>query len=169
MSVDELRRKAQKLEKRIYRRNLREYAAAIFVIAVFAWKTAVSTVAFERIGSSLVVACTLYVVYHLHRKGSPGTARPDTAFAPLLDFYRTELERQRDLLRSIWSWYLGPLAFPMFVLMLGTAMTKPSARPSVLLSLAPLVALVLLVWKLNQRVARKLQREIDALQKDAQT
>src|SRR5471030_3451406 len=37
MSLDELRRKAGKFQKRIRNRNLREYAASVVVVAVFCY------------------------------------------------------------------------------------------------------------------------------------
>ncbi len=55
MSLDEIRKKAQKFQRRVHWRNLREYLAAVFVVAIFGfyfWR-------FDRIlprtGSALVI------------------------------------------------------------------------------------------------------------------
>lgn len=173
ISLAELRKKALKLEKRVLRRNLREYAASAIVIAGFGyyiWKFPDPMI---RFGCVLVIAGALFVVYQLHKRGHARSVPEEMAFRDCLDFHRKELERQRDLLRSIWTWYILPVVPGVLVFMLGVfqwQMRPPNAAAraghvKILFGLRVAVVAVIFtgVGKLNQWAARKLQRKIDTL------
>jgi len=167
MSLDEIRRKAQQHRRKILRRNSREYVAAAFVVAVFGYYIWHFHDWFHRIGSVLVIAGAVCVVYQLHRRGSAASAPSDLGLTTGLAFYRQELERQRDLLQSVWRWYLGPFIPGLAVFTLGAAITNPARSPYAWLFAgwyALVVAIgLLLVARLNQRAAGRLQRQIDEL------
>ena len=163
MTLDDIRIRAQKMERTVGWRNLREYAGALFVVVAFsviAWREANVVVIG---GSGLAVLGTLYVVYHLRKWG---TARPmptDLAVTDCLKFHRAELVRQRDLLRGVWTWYLLPLVPGAAVIIVGRAIERPDRR-LLALGVAVFVAATFFgIGKLNERVARKLQRRIDTL------
>lgn len=175
ISLDELQKKAKKLEKRIRWRNLVEYAASALVIVCFGiylWKFPYPI---ARLGCVLVIAGTLFVVYTLHKKGSAQTVPAEMAFRTCLDFHRTELERQRDLLRGVWTWYLLPFVPGLIVFLLGIflwAMKQPHAPAhahviivTFCLTAVGCTLVFIAIGILNQWAARKLQREIDALDK----
>jgi len=173
ISFEQLRRKSQKLEKRVLWRNLQEYLASIIVIAAFGYYISLFHSTLVRIGCGLVIAGTLFVVYTLHKRGSARIAPADMAFLTCVDFHRHELERQRDLLLSVWSWYLLPFVPGMVVFLIGLfamIMQQPNAaahpgRVIAGLSITAIgcAAAFIAIWKLNQWAARKLQREIDVL------
>ena len=76
--------------------------------------------------------------------------------------YRRELERQRDLLRTVTWWYLLPLLPAMVVLTLGQAIMRSQPAPA--LRMFGFVLLIgVLIRQLNQRGAHKLQHKIDRL------
>ncbi|MBM3738862.1 MAG: hypothetical protein FJW39_24060 [Acidobacteria bacterium] len=56
----------------------------------------------------------------------------DLALKLGIDFHRAELERQRDLLQGIWSWYPLPLVPGMVVLNIGFAQRSGSLRPALI-------------------------------------
>jgi hypothetical protein len=76
-----------------------------------------------------------------------------------IEFHRRTLERQRDALRGVGSWYLLPLVPGIAVIMIGTAVNKWTAHPVGMGHLvmgygivAGLIgAVFFVVWKLNQR------------------
>jgi len=156
MSLDDIRRKTLEFQVKISRRNLREYVAAAFVFLSMA-------LSFQKgpLAAVLIIAGVLYVVWQLHSRGAARTAPPDGDFATYLDFHRRELERQRDLLRTIWSWYLGPMIPGLAVAVVSSAIKNP--RPWIFVYAILVVLLFLGIGKLNLDAARKLQREIDAL------
>ena len=167
MSLDEIRRKAQGHRRKILRRNGREYVAAAFVVAIFGYYIGHFHEWFMRVGSGLVIAGAVYVVFQLHTRGSAANAPADLGLTTGLDFYRNELKRQHALLNSVWRWYLGPFVPGLAVITLGAAITNPARSPYAWVfagSYAVVVALAFwLVARLNQRCAGRLQRQIDEL------
>jgi len=173
ISLPELHQKARKFEKQVRRRNLREYAASPIVAAIFGyyiWKFPAPLV---RFGNFLVIAGVLFVMYMLHKRGAARPVPAEMAFRGCLDFHRQELERQRDLLRGVWTWYLLPLVPGMAISLLGmfiSTMQHPNAPAHARfimigfgLTFAFIAAVFIVIGKLNQWGARKLQRKIDAL------
>jgi hypothetical protein len=174
ISLEDIRRKAQKFQRRILWRNLREYAATVTVIAsfgyVFWWASPAPLI---RAGCGLLMAGTLFAMYALHRKGSARTVPAEMLFRTCVEFHREELRRQRDLARSAWTWYVLPFVPGLAVFLLGDflkTMQMPNAPAhrgvieTVFALAAAGCALVFVgVAKLNQWSARKIQRQIDAL------
>jgi len=82
-----------------------------------------------RAGAVMTIAGALFVAYQLHRRASSETAPAATEFEQCLGFHRRGLERQRDALENVWSWYLGPLIPGLAVFIAGTAITVPHPDP----------------------------------------
>ena len=162
MSAQEVRGLAAKFERTISRRNRREYAASAFVVVwygVWAWFTEIAVVA---LGCWLVVLAALWLVFHLHRRGTARRPAGEQEVMSGLEFLRSELVRQRDLLRSVWWWYLLPFVPGMLLIHVGYSSFERPDRW--LLALGIFVAVTFVgIGLLNQRVARQLQRRIDDL------
>ena len=168
MSVEDVRRKAGTFERTIAWRNMREYAAALAAAAWFAvigWRASDSA---ARIGAGLVVAGLCYVVVQLAQRGSARRVPAELGRTGGAAFLTHELARQRDLLRGVWRWYLGPPIPGMAILLFGAAREGaarggPAAWP-IAAGAAALVALVFVaIARANTRAASRLQRQIDAL------
>jgi hypothetical protein len=162
MSAQEVRRLAEKFERTISRRNRREYIAAAFVVVwfgVWAWFAASAVVA---LGCCLVAAAALWVVFYLqHRGAARHPAGEREGLHSGLEFLRSELVRQRDLLRSVWWWYLLPFVPGMLLILVGDGLKQPDRY---LLAPGILLAVTFVgIGLLNQRGARKLQQRIDVL------
>jgi hypothetical protein len=145
---------------------LREYAAIGAVVVFFGFSMGKYT-PLMRAGAWLCIAGMLYVAYQIHRRGSAKTVAGDLAPASCLDFHRRELERQRDLVMNVWSWYLGPLIPGLVLLMVAAGMANPGHLKHAWLFVTLYSAIVALgfyfVARLNRRAARCLQRRIDDL------
>lgn len=161
VNVDELGQRARRFHKSIQWRNLREYAAALLVVAMFSYFIVVYEDPWMRIGSLLSIGGVLYVVCQLHKRGP---ARTIPAGMSSVEFHLRELKRQRDNLQTVWRWYMRPMIPGIVVFDIALAMKHPWG-PLVCLSLmaAILVATSVFVYMLNQWGARKLQREIEDL------
>ncbi len=171
----ELRQKAGKFETAIRRRNFREYIGSAFVVIFFGRVAFGASNTGFRVGAGLIVAAAIYIAYVLHTHGSSQHAPDDTGRLTIVRFHRLSLERQRDLLRSIWRWYLLPFVPGFTLLALSAAVhagviMNPSRTPAqlrrgfVLLGIAALQAGGLFVIAaLNKRAACKLQMKIDVL------
>jgi len=167
MSADQIRRRAAKFERRISRRNMREYIAAFTVVAFFAFQFWRQTAVLARISFVLLIAGTLYVVWQLYKRGTPRTPPAELGLTSGVEFFRRELERQRDLLKSVWRWYLGPWVPGLIVSMVATEWGNPEHVPHFVWTAATANLVVALffvfVWRLNESGARRLQRQIDEL------
>lgn len=168
-SVEELRVKAAKFQRRIWRRNLREYVAAVLVIVFFAaayWNT---HQVIPRIAFAWIIAWSFFYIWYLWRWGS-ATPVPANLGSTGVGFYRNELARQRDLLRSVWKWVVLPIVPGLALLAVWKFL---SARPDKLWQevgwLVFEIALLAVVAWLNMRAARRLDRRISELDRDLRT
>jgi hypothetical protein len=168
MSVEQIQASAGSFQRSIQWRNAREYVAAIAVVVFFGWELSRTPDLLARVGFGLVIAGTFYMVWALLSRGSGRALPEDAGRASFIQFQRTELVRQRDLLRSVWRWYLGPLIPGLTVLMatfFNHAIRSGHAIPVVVIALVAVLEAAVFagIAKLNGRAARKLQRQIDEL------
>ena len=165
MSVEEIRRRAGKFERRIVRRNRRETLGCILVSGLFAYFMIGNHDLLFRIAYGLFIAGMIWVAVQLQRKGSIRNLPPTLGASTSLHFFRTELERQRDAVRNVWPWYLAPLVPGYLMLTIAYAIAFP--QPVRWIGVAAFDGFVVLifvgVWKMNQRAARCLQKSIDEL------
>ena len=166
MSLEELRTKTARFESCIRSRNRRETVASIFSVALFAFYFFWIPTPLARLGSCLTILGLLYVVYYMNAKGTPAKAPAEAGFETCVEFRRRELERQRDLLRSVWLWYMLPWLPGMLLFFVGAIAAKIhhtsdwwKAAP---IGLVLALACWFLLWR-NRRGADKLQRMIDEL------
>lgn len=173
---EELRDSISRFERTIRRRNLREYAAAALVMGVFVYHGWMFPTLLLRVGCGLIIAGTAYVVYQLHRRASVRPALADMGLRSCVDFQRSELVRQRDALKAVWSWYLLPFLPGMAVFLIGLfqftmrvaeAANRPfhtgAAVAGFCLLGGCIVVVFVAVWLLNRQAAKKLQMQIDDL------
>jgi hypothetical protein len=167
LSPEAIRRKARGFRGTVLRRNLREYAVTLLLVVFFGWFTWKSPDPRMRVGNALSVAGLVYMAWQLHRRASAKAAPADWAALSCREFHRSQLARQRDALRGVWRWYLGPLVPGLGVIAVagGMAGFERSTVAGLLVVLFTIPAAALLWWvgRLNLRAAGKLQEQIDAL------
>jgi hypothetical protein len=165
MSTEAIRLRAAKFERRIARKNLREFVLCLLVAGCFVYFIVTMHGLAFRITWALFIVGMIYIAAQLRLKGLPRTMPEGIGNSTCVDFFRSELERQRDLTKNIWPLHFGPL-IPGY-LAFNVAYVLTIHRPASLLGLALLdaffVAVFVGAWKLHMRVARCLQRSIDSL------
>lgn len=163
MSIDEIRRRAVKFEKRVIWMNLREYVAGAIGMVLMGYFLIRAHDTLSRIGFGLTMAGVAYALVHLYFKGRPGTASEQVG-AQCANFFLDELERTRKLVDNLW-WYLGPLVPGLIVLTIAPALAHPQPAVLIRLGIADLfiAGVFVFVIRLNKRAARCLQRQIDEL------
>lgn len=165
--VEQLRAKAAKFQSRILWRNVREHVAALIVIlwaGTTLWRASHAP---ERIGFALLIAAAIYYMWHLWTRGFAKPLPAALAAADCVRFYRGELERQRDLLRSIWKWAIGPIIPGVALLDIYALISPPSGRRLFsVISIAVQAAIVLIVGWLNLRAAKRLDLRIKELDRE---
>lgn len=168
ISLADLRRKGEAFRTTIARRNLREYLGAALVALWFGYGAWAGPDAWMRAGDALVVAGACYLAFQLHRRAAVSPPAGEMGWQNCLEYHRAQLVRQRDALRGVWKWYLGPLVPGLAVLMgQGFVNTLRRSVPAGLLFLALTAAVAsVLVWvgRLNSRAADGIQKQIDELE-----
>ena len=160
MPLEEIRRKARQFEKRIQRRNLREYIAGTAGIVIFTVYLFIFPNPVARTGSALIIAGALCVLFQIYQRATPGTIPADLALTASLQFHRRELVRQRDLLRSVWLWYIGPFVPGIVVFGMGV---NPRHGTGSWWNAVPFLCIFGVVMWLNRSAAERLNRQIAEL------
>ncbi|HTP31064.1 MAG TPA: hypothetical protein VMJ75_02755 [Candidatus Acidoferrales bacterium] len=173
MPLEEIRTRAARFERRINRRNLREYIGGAVGVAIYWLYLKNAPDPLTRAGSALIVAGTLFIVWRLYRHGRTTRLPQDLGFSASLDFHRRQLVQQRDLLRGIFWWYIAPL-LPGLSLFFVVAIQKLLVRPEhlvlVSLLLSGMIGALVWIWRINRSAAACLDRqiaEIDRLEREA--
>ena len=163
MSVEEIRTRSAKFEKRIMWRNVREYVAGAIAAGFLASFIVKSHDVFFQFACGLMIAGLAYMAYQLHRRTAPRSMPAELGAANSLQFHRAELERQMDFLRHIWRWYLGPLVPGLVAFSLTTVVHGHEHPLPIILVNSLFAACLILVWRLNAYAVRCLQKRIDEL------
>lgn len=155
--VELVQQRIHQLDRKVFRRNLRESIAAVIVTAAFTWMAFHALNDLQRIGLLIVAASGLWIIFFLLRYGrasAPADPGQD------LRAYRLDLVQRYDqqitVLQSVKYWYLLP---PWIGMMLNSAgvMMGHSQKGTFgwwdFISPAILTAVFALVWWLNEGYA----------------
>ena len=167
-SVNELRKQASTFQRRVAWRNRIEYLAGVIVTLVFVSYLWHFPYPLMRLGSVLIIFACPFVLTQLHRRASSRLLPDDMAKLSCLEFHRQQLIRQRDALRSVWLWYVAPFVPGVAIFRWGVETELDAAAPFSrgLWANLWIVGILLVVVLLNLRAANKLQRKIDALERE---
>ena len=167
MSIEQVQASAGKMQRKVEFRNAREYVAGFLVVVSFGYEFWRAADLLVRAGFALLIAGMVYLVWHLSSKGSWRPLPEDAGLSNCIKFKRRELERQRDLVSSVWRWYLGPLIPGMAVLLVALFRANPSHLKHPAFIVVPeaifFAAICFGVARLNNNAARRLQKQIDEL------
>ena len=167
MSLEEIRRKAQKLQMKGRLRVLAAMIIGLFLCIAFARMAAVVEDVIPRIGWGMMSLWGLYGAYAAYKWIWPGRLAEDATLSTSLDFYRGELERKRDYDRHVWRRSGVIFCFAGLAVAIIPELIPALQTPRLLLNAAPFFTL-LVIWfvlffYLRTRNRLKLQREIDEL------
>lgn len=173
LPVEQLRARATKFERKVHRRNRIEYIATAFVVVVFGWYATwpLPATPLWPIANLMIMAGALVVVWNLHRLARANTPPPGADAASLIDFQRAEYVRQRNALKSVWLWYIGPVVPGLIVWFIAAGVGMPGLTPMrAIIGLGGTALVAALVFGviilLNLLGAARLQRMIDDLDRN---
>jgi hypothetical protein len=167
MSIEELRSKAERRQKKARLEVILSIAIGFILCVIFAWTFVKVHEMVPRLGWAVLSLWSIYFAYQAYRWIWPGRLAPNATVSTSLEFYRHELENQRDHARHVWR--RSGLTFCF----LGLGLT---IVPELIYShdiahlpgnVGPLVVL-LIMWAvafsyLRKRRQRRLQQEIEEL------
>jgi hypothetical protein len=154
------------LERRVHVRNMGEYAAALVVVAFVLPRIWTAPNGVLASGGAVLLAGIAYVTYRMRASGSTRTMPSDLATRSCVEFHRAELERQRDLLQNIWTWYLLPFWPGMGLILIGATMERPDHWPFALGTAVLAVLMAFQIAWMNKRSGRTRQEMIDRLKEN---
>ena len=168
-SIEQLRKAARRFHLRVALRNAVEYVACVLVCIGFGFYIVHFPQLLIRAGSVLVMMGAFLVAWQMHRRASSRPLPSDAGAQSWLAFRRAQLARQRDALRSVAWWYIGPFVPGVVVFRCGVEFelddSAPFARGWKANLLIAVVLLCVIAW--NWFAAWRLQRKIDALDREA--
>ena len=150
-------------DRMIRTRNRIESLAALAVAVFFAYAAWMQRNGIERLGSVIIVAGALLIVYYIRRHGADGAdPSPDQTVASFRRALVLKYEHQIRLLRNVKYWYLLPMFVGLLTAAGGRLREEAGRRPLSWADAIPPVVYTLVfagVWWLNEVYAvRKLQR-----------
>jgi uncharacterized membrane protein len=164
MSLDEIRRKAQKLQTKARLEALAWIVIGLVLCVLFAHSCARAQAVVARIGWGMLSLWGLYGAYQASKWIWPGSLAAHATMNTSLDFYRRELERRHDYVQHVWRRAGLTFCFAgLAVVIVPAALSTPgllfNAVPFFILLVVWLVAFLFM----RKRQQRALQREIDEL------
>lgn len=160
MSINEIRERAQRFERRVRRNNILTALLIVVIVAVELRQISVEPELLERVGDSLTIAAFVYLAYWYRRHALGQTAPAGPAMTQSVDFYREQLARQRDLSDHPWG-YLLPFVPGVGLSLFGRALDRSPVQNAAIAVFAVVLFIGTAWW--HKRSARRLQREIDEL------
>ena len=169
MSPSNLRQKALDLQQKARFGALSTIIMGAMLGVFFAWWSfAKAHEMLARMGFGLGSLCMIYAAYHAYKWTWPRNLPEEAPIHTCLEFYRRELERQRDYGRGWWRSGLPLLTLLSVVMAVVGTGARNAALQHPLLNALPFL-LVLAVWAVAFLLMRKklgpenLQREIEEL------
>ena len=164
MSLEQIRQRAQQLDSRIRRRQVRRIFMAIVVIALAMWGIWAFSNVFFRVGAALEIAAMFVVIHHLQTRSVGHTVPEDLTYGSGQTFLRRSLELRRDFVREVWTRQILPMLPGIVLLLIGFFVRRPK---NLLLATGILIVVLVQLASAQARLRRSVKRyqtEIDALE-----
>jgi uncharacterized membrane protein YkgB len=162
LTVEALRQRSIAFHRAIWRQDMAELMGCAIVVLVFGFEIGAAPNALTRLGELLAIVSAIVAAFHLHRYAATRPSDASTG-AALLAFQIAELQRRRDLLRSVWRWIVVPIVISLWVILAGFVQARPGSAGTLLTFACVMTVIGLVLSLANIRRARRLQRNIDTL------
>jgi hypothetical protein len=160
MSPEELRKKSRRLKNNVRVRTVCGFLAAAFVFVSFTTLAVQMPDWPRRFGASLTAVAAFYFIYQV-LQGRSKNAPSDLGTSASVDFYRQEIERQRDFHQGWRFWTRAAALYPGYLLFCwGSAVAEPASAHAFAWIAVTAIVLGAVGIALNLAKARKYQRLI---------
>ena len=169
MTPEQLHARWKRLNRELRIRNGTVWLVCLTEIGFFAWIFVILTQPFLRFTSALVILAMAFMTGQVALEQRSRSASRQRAEASgnlsSLDFFRAELERQRDFHRGVWFWSRMAVLMPALLAWgMGAIVLLPWPDNIPGWSVAAVAVLVTpLAIHLNRKRARTYQQQIDGL------
>jgi hypothetical protein len=161
MSSDDIRLRVALMNRKLRRRTIDGYLVCATLILFFGGWMIVGLNTLQMTGSVLTICGVSYLAWQI--RANRFRALPIDA-SDTVEHFRRELARQRDFHRGsrFWSRLLGFVPGPL-VFSAGFAQAHPEVAGIIRFQIITFAVLAIAAIPLNLRIARRYQRQIDAL------
>jgi uncharacterized membrane protein YdbT with pleckstrin-like domain len=167
MSLDEIRRKAHKLQTKGRLAAVAQIVIGLVLCVLFALSSAKAPAVVTRIGWGMLSLWGAYIAYQAYKWIWPRSLAPDATLSTSVDFYHRELERRHDYARHTWRRAGLTFCFVGLALVVLPALISVLGTPRLLLNAVPFFVLLAtwlaIFFPMRRRQQRRLQQEIDEL------
>jgi hypothetical protein len=167
VSADLLRDKANRLYAKGRFMALFGLCTGLICGALFAVVALGAHDALARGGWGLISVWAFYLAYQSYHRDRPSELEAGAPAGASLEFYRTELEKRRDLLRHFWRRSGLALCFLGLALVVGPALVLAFKTPRLLVNAIPFFVLLIgwgvAVLVMNRQERANLDRDIEEL------
>ena len=160
MSTDDVRAKAERLERRVKRWKITGGLLFAVIIAAELWQIGRPNPLLERTGDLLTIAAFVYMAYWFRRYAPVDAVPQALGRTGSVDFYRSRLERQRELASRRWR-YLAVFIPGVTLSLFGRAMER-SVEQNAAIAVFGVLLFVVVAWVIG-RTGRQMQHEPDEL------
>jgi hypothetical protein len=158
-----IERRASEFDQAIFWRNVREYAASMFVAVVFALLSIYARGPLTRLGYGMVSVAAVWVILFLWlMQRSARGPLPESDGESYRHALLARYDRQILLNRTAWAWYVLPFTVGLVVSSLGHAHPPGFGYVMAGFMLAVGLAIAILNWKVASGLAAE-KRELAAL------
>jgi CDP-diglyceride synthetase len=165
MSASYVRHRTGELHRAFRIRNVLEQGTSLLALAGCLIVIVLAPHPWIKSAVALLLIGGAYALFQWRRRTASLGTDPSESVTASLTFYKHELERKRDIHRTLWRWYLLPLAPGVIGVLswnfFGDPQTRGTSAPWVVLGL--LVVWIVFSVIYERYKAAQCQREIDAL------
>jgi len=169
--VSAMKGKTTQLRRTLLARDVRELLACVVVGVIFGIYFFTEPAPVARLGALITVAGSMFIAGRiLHARRATPAAKPDATVVESLRAELHSVRTQSQLLRSVWWWYLLPLAVGVLVFVWGT----PGNHLGFKIGFTVVtLALDVSIYRLNQRARSKqllpVETQLESLLRSAET
>lgn len=160
-----VRHRVTELDKAFRIRNVLEQGACVLALVWCAVVVATAPDVWMQIGVSLLLLGVAYSLFQWRRRVAAQRPQASESASNGIAFYRRELERKRDIHRTLWRWYLLPMMPGAVVVLAWNIFGNPDMRdtPTHWIALTVTAIWIAIFLFYERAKAAECQREIDAL------
>ena len=162
LTVEALHHRSLAFHRTVWRQDMAELMGCVIVALTFGFEIGAAPNAVTRLGELLAIVSAIVAAFQVRRYAATRPSDASTG-ASLLAFHTAELQRRRDLLRSLCRWIVVPIMISIWVILVGFAQARPGSAGTLLTFACVMTVIGLVLSLANMRGARRLQRDIDAL------
>lgn len=165
MPIAYVRHRVNELDKAFRIRNALEQGACVLALVWCAVVIATSSDVWLQVGITLLLLGIVYSLVQWRRRVAAHRPQASDAASAGIVFYRRELERKRDIHRTLWRWYLLPMLPGAAVVLPWNFFGHPELKGTLIpwFALATVVVWITIFLLYERAKAAQCQREIDAL------